>query len=136
MRLDRGRSGVQISFSHPSNRVRFSFVGLAQDQGQPSDVACQQNFLRVFFVHFERHRLGNRRPVGTLASDLIDRQNLDGLQDDVGIAFFGLCFRFGADQDDIHPVARLDEARNAAHVVHPDRNRALTGLRTVDSVAS
>ena len=64
-------------------RVRTGFRRLPQDQRQPANIGREQDLLRVFRIHFEGHRLGDRRLLGALAGDLINGENFGGLQDDV-----------------------------------------------------
>ena len=75
--------GLRSLFRHASNLVGISFFGLAQDQRQPSDIGCEQNFLRVLGTNLKCHGLSNGRLLGAFASDLIDGENLGGLQDDI-----------------------------------------------------
>ena len=117
------RSSVAISgFGRSPSVMRRVLVGgrlpgLAQRQRQRADRGGKRELLRRRHLDLERDRLGERRLVGALVGDLIDRQHAHVLQHDVG---GGEVLVLLARQHDIDAIARQHEAGDALDVIDAD----------------
>ena len=64
----------------------FVSVGRLRNNDSFADIRRQQNFLRLLLGDLDRYRPSDRRLSVRFARDLINRQHLDVLKQDVGIA--------------------------------------------------
>ena len=70
------------------------------------------------------HRLGDSRLLLPFARELIDREDLEMLQENFRIILASGRSVLG-DEDNVDEITRQDEARYAAHVIDPQRHGAL-----------
>ena len=78
--------------------------------------------------HFKRYRLCNDRTIFLLRRNLINRDNLDVLKQQIGLSVTrGIgCV---ANEDNVNAVVRKNKASDTAHIVDANRYRALVAVK-------
>jgi hypothetical protein len=100
------------------------FADLPQHKRQCSHALCKNELLRLLGRNLDGHGLNHGRVFLAVVGDLARRENLDVLQQDVGVGTAGLILGAAPDQNEIHPVSHPDKASDPARLIDPDGNRA------------
>ena len=109
-------------FDDALRRGRIEGTGRAQGERQRARGVGQRDLLGVDRLHFDGHHTGDDRIGLLLVGDLVDGENADILDQDVGRGILAVAGVAGIKHVDA--ITRQHEAADAHHVVDADRHGA------------